>query len=44
VVGDGQRPVAEIGGTPDQLLRQRRAVEEGEGGVEVEFDVRWVVG
>jgi hypothetical protein len=39
VIGDRQRSVAEIGGLPDDLLRQRRAIEEGERGVEVELDV-----
>jgi hypothetical protein len=39
VVGDGQRLIAQLGGAPDQFLRQRGAVEKGEGGVEMEFGV-----
>jgi hypothetical protein len=44
VIGDRQRLIAEFGGLPDDLLRQRRAIEEGEGGVEVELDVGRVAG
>ena len=40
VVGRGQGRVPQVEGAPDQLLRLRRAVEEGEGRMEVQLDVR----
>ena len=44
VIGDGQSLVAQIGGLTDDLLWQGRAIEEGECGVEMELDVRRVMG
>ena len=44
VIGDGQRLVAQIGGLTNDLLWQGRAIEEGECGVEMELDVRRVMG
>ena len=44
VIGDGQSPVAKVGGLTDDLLWQGRAIEEGECGVEMELDVRRVMG
>ena len=44
VIRDGQSPVAKVGGLTDDLLWQGRAIEEGECGVEMEFDVRRVMG
>jgi hypothetical protein len=44
VIGNRQRSVAEVGGAADQLLGERGAIEEGEGGVEVELDVVGVMG
>jgi hypothetical protein len=43
VIGDGQGSVAQIGGLTNDLLWQRRAIEEGECGVKMEFDVRRVM-
>ncbi len=40
MIGDGQSPVAQIGGLTNDLLWQGRAIEEGERGVEMELDVR----
>ena len=42
MIGDGQSLVAKVGGLTDDLLRQGRAIEEGECGVEMEFGVRRV--
>ncbi len=39
VVRQGQRPVVQPAGGKDQLERCGRALQEGEGGVAVEFDV-----
>ena len=39
VIGDGQSPVAKVGGLTNDLLWQGRAIEEGEGGVEMKLDV-----
>ena len=44
VIGDGQSPVAKVGGLTNDLLWQGRAIEEGKRGVEMELDVRRVVG
>ena len=44
VIRDGQSPVAEVGGLTNDLLWQGRAIEEGECGVEMELDVRRVMG
>jgi hypothetical protein len=44
VIGDGQSPVAQIGGLTNDLFRQRRAIEEGERGVEMELDISRVMG
>jgi hypothetical protein len=43
VIGDGQGSVAQIGGLTNDLLWQGRAIEEGECGVKMEFDVRRVM-
>ena len=39
MISDGQSPVAQIGGLTNDLLWQGRAIEEGEGGVEMELDI-----
>ena len=39
VIGDRERVVAELHGAIDQLLWMRRAIEEGERGVAVQFYV-----
>jgi hypothetical protein len=44
MIGDGQRFITEVGRAADQLLRQGGAIEEGEGGVEMELGVRGGVG
>jgi hypothetical protein len=44
VIGNGQSSVAQVGGLPNDLLWQGRAIEEGECGVEMELDVRRVMG
>jgi len=44
MISNGQSPVAQIGGLANDLLWQGRAIEEGECGVEMELDVRRVMG
>ena len=43
VVGDGQSPVAKVGGLTNDFLRQGRAIEEGECGVEMKLDISRVM-